>query len=65
MSACYDLETLVKAIGMVQKTHPEVKLQILGDGAERDNLKAVVQSTGAGVTFHGYLPYDKMAAWLS
>ena len=43
----------------------EVKLQILGDGAERDNLKAVVQSTGAGVTFHGYLPYDKMAAWLS
>lgn len=65
LSACYDLETLVKAIGMVQKTHPEVKLQILGDGAERDNLKAVVQSTGAGVTFHGYLPYDKMAAWLS
>lgn len=65
LSACYDLETLVKAIATVQKTHPEVKLQILGDGAERDNLKAAVQSADADVTFHGYLPYDQMAAWLS
>jgi len=52
-------------VGLCQKKHREVKLQILGDGAERDNLKAVVQSTGADVNFHGYLPYDKMAAWLS
>ena len=65
LSACYDLETLVKAIALVQKTHPEAKLQILGDGSERDNLKAAAHSSGAEVVFHGYLPYSQMAAWLS
>lgn len=65
LSACYDLETLVKAMTLVQKTHPEAKLQILGDGSERDNLKAAAQSCGAEVVFHGYLPYSQMAAWLS
>ena len=65
LSACYDLETLVRAMAMVQKTHPEVKLQILGDGSERDNLKAAAHSSGAEVVFHGYLPYSEMAAWLS
>ncbi len=65
LSACYDLETLVKAMALVQKTHPEAKLQILGDGSERDNLRAAVHSCGAEVVFHGYLPYSQMAAWLS
>lgn len=65
LSACYDLETLVRAMAMVQKTHPETKLQILGDGSERDNLKAAAHSSGAEVVFHGYLPYSQMAAWLS
>ncbi len=65
LSACYDLETLVGAMAMVQKTHPEAKLQILGDGSERDNLKAAAHSSGAEVVFHGYLPYSQMAAWLS
>ena len=65
LSACYDLETLVRAMAIVQKTHPEAKLQILGDGSERDNLKAAAHSSGAEVVFHGYLPYSQMAAWLS
>lgn len=65
LSACYDLETLVNAMALVQKSHPEAKLQILGDGSERENLKAAAQSCGASVTFYGYLPYDQMAAWLS
>lgn len=65
LSACYDLETLVYAMALVQRSHPEAKLQILGDGSERENLKAAAQSCGASVTFHGYLPYDQMAAWLS
>ena len=65
LSACYDLETLVNAMALVQKSHPEAKLQILGDGSERENLKAAAQSCGAFVTFHDYLPYDQMAAWLS
>ena len=65
LSACYDLETLVNAMALVQKSHPEAKLHILGDGSERENLKAAAQSCGDSVTFHGYLPYDQMAAWLS
>lgn len=65
LSACYDLETLVNAMALVQRSHPEAKLHILGDGSERENLKAAAQSCGASVTFHGYLPYDQMAAWLS
>ena len=65
LSACYDLETLVNAMALVQKSHPEAKLHILGDGSERENLRAAAQSCGASVTFHGYLPYDQMAAWLS
>lgn len=65
LSACYDLETLVNAMALVQKSHPEAKLHILGDGSERENLEAAAQSCGASVAFHGYLPYDQMAAWLS
>lgn len=65
LSACYDLETLVTAIAEVQKVHPEVVLQILGDGSERENLKRVASAAGANVVLHGYLPYDQMAAWLS
>ena len=65
LSACYDLETLVSAIAEVQKVHPDVVLQILGDGSERENLKRVASAAGAKAVFHGYLPYDQMAAWLS
>ena len=65
LSACYDLETLVNAMALVQKSHPEAKLHILGDGSERENLESAAQSCGASVAFHGYLPYDQMAAWLS
>ena len=65
LSACYDLETLVSAIAEVQEVHPDVVLQILGDGSERENLKRVASAAGANVVFHGYLPYDQMAAWLS
>lgn len=38
-----------------------LELEIIGDGIERENLKALVQSLqiGDGVTFHGALPHKK------
>lgn len=64
LSACYDIETLIRAVANVQRTHPEVKLKLLGDGAERVNLEAAAAQTGCDVEFLGYQPYRKMAAHL-
>ena len=64
LSACYDIQTLIRAVADIQRTHPEVKLKLLGDGTERANLEAVATQTGCDVEFLGYQLYRKMAAYL-
>ncbi len=65
MSANYDLGTLIRAVAQVQKTMPQVKLKLLGDGPARAGFEQVAHECGANVDFLGYCPYDAMAAWLA
>ncbi|WP_187367795.1 MULTISPECIES: glycosyltransferase family 4 protein [Enorma] len=64
LSACYDIDTLIRAMAEVQRTHPEAKLKLLGDGGERAHLFEAASETGCDVEFLGYQPYRKMAAYL-
>lgn len=64
LSACYDIDTLIRAMSEVQRTHPEAKLKLLGDGGERAHLVEAAAETGCDVEFLGYQPYRKMAAYL-
>lgn len=57
ISALYDLETLVEAVAIAAKAHPELKLKILGDGPERGSVEAAVMRTGAPAELLGYMPY--------
>ena len=65
LSACYDLATLIRAVAIVQREHPELKLKLLGDGVVRADLERVAAETGCDVELLGYQPYANMAAWLS
>ncbi len=65
MSANYDLGTLIRAVARIQKSQPNVKLKLLGDGPARAGFEQVAHECGADVDFLGYQPYDAMAAWLA
>lgn len=65
LSACYDLDTLVRAMALLQRDHPNVKLKLLGDGVVRGDLEAAAGETGCDVDFLGYVPHDVMAAYLA
>lgn len=64
LSACYDLETLVRAVAELVPAHPGLRLKILGDGVERARLEGIADEVGAPADFMGYMPYRKMAAYL-
>ena len=40
----YNISCIIRAFGIVQKSLPEAKLTILGDGPERENLERLVSS---------------------
>lgn len=65
MSDCYDLRTLVNAMARLQRSHPHMKLKLMGDGAIREELEALVAETGCDAEFMGYMPYPQMAANLA
>lgn len=65
LSACYDLDTLIRAMARLQKDYPNVKLKLLGDGVVRGELEDAASRTGCDVDFLGYLPHDVMAAYLA
>lgn len=65
LSACYDLDTLIRATALLQVDHPNVKLKLLGDGVVRGELEAAAKQSGCDVEFLGYVPHDVMAAYLA
>jgi glycosyltransferase involved in cell wall biosynthesis len=60
-----DQATLIRAFGIVQNTHRQAELHILGDGPLRTSLEALSKrlELDRGVTFHGASP--KVAEFLS
>ena len=63
----YDLITLIDAAKKIEDIYGQrVRFNILGQGPDEEKLKKHLLSVGAqNVEFVGFLPYEKMAAFLS
>ena len=65
LGASYDIDTLIEAAALLQtRGMNDIKVMLLGGGPDEGRLKALAQNTAAGVRFPGYLPYERMAAYL-
>ena len=65
LGASYDIATLIDAATLLSTEMPTLRVKILGDGPERDALRARAVQSNAPVDFLGYLDYPRMAAWLA
>lgn len=56
-----NLEVVIKAIGILKKRQPNVKLVIVGDGPHRRSLEELANKLGleSNVEFLGYAPLDE------
>ena len=61
LSHSYDLETVIEGFIDVRTNIQNVELHILGDGPKRSQLE---KKAGDGIFFHGYMPYEKMIAFV-
>ena len=65
ISALYDLETLVEAVAIAAKAHPELRAQDSWAMAPNAHpSRRPLMRTGAPAELLGYMPYRAMAAWL-
>ena len=62
-----NLAFLLQAVAGVQHAHPRVKLLLLGEGPERDNLEDLARLSGVGdrVVFTGLVPYADIPRYLA
>ncbi len=63
----YDIETIIKAAAsLYKKGYKDIKFKILGTGVKEKSLKELKEEENAiNVEFVGYVPYEKMASYLS
>ncbi len=65
LGASYDIKTLVKAAGeLAARGRDKVVVKILGGGPDEASLKELAAKLDGRVDFVGYVPYQKMAAYL-
>ena len=64
LGASYDLTSLINASVSANYADKRIKVHILGDGPEREKLEKYAEKIHAPVTFHGYVSYEYMAAFL-
>lgn len=64
IGASYDIRTLVDASKICAETDPRIRVKILGDGPDREELEEYAVQTEAPADFLGYVPHDLMAAYL-
>ena len=64
IGASYDIRTLVDASRICAATNPSIRVKILGDGPDRNELEEYAASIDAPADFLGYAPHDLMAAYL-
>ena len=66
LGTSYDIPTLIRAADILKKEGREnLQIMLLGDGPLRGDFEALAKELDAPVTFMGYIPYQKMAAYLS
>jgi glycosyltransferase involved in cell wall biosynthesis len=58
----YGIQTLIKAVPLLIKDIPEVKIDIIGSGEYRPDLEQVARDLGveAYLNFTGYIPYENV-----
>ncbi len=61
----YDIKTMILAADyLMKKGYSNIYVKILGDGPLKEELEALARRKEGHVEFVGYVPYDKMAAYL-
>jgi phenylacetate-CoA ligase len=59
----YDVETVIRAFGLVQSRYPEAELHIAGTGNQENYLRGLVQTLNLRhVVFAGYVPTQDLPA---
>ncbi len=62
----HDIGTILRAAALMQRTRPEVRFLIVGDGAEQQRLRDQVEAEGLDrVTFTGLVPRDQIPDYLA
>lgn len=59
----YNLKLIIDAIGMLD--NDKVRLLVMGDGSDRQDLTEYARQVGVSAEFSGVLPYSEMVAMLS
>jgi glycosyltransferase involved in cell wall biosynthesis len=63
----YGIQTLIKAVPLLLKNIPELKIDIVGDGELRPDLEKMTRNMGIEeyVNFTGYLPYETVPDYIA
>ncbi len=65
LGASYDIETLIQSAQEIRRRgYDDIQFKILGGGPLREKLEAAAAGSECNVEFAGYMPYEKMAAYL-
>jgi glycosyltransferase involved in cell wall biosynthesis len=66
MGMAHGLETLLDAASRLQQQNPDVQFLLIGEGAEKERIKALAESRGlANVRFLDQQPRERMPAFIS
>jgi glycosyltransferase involved in cell wall biosynthesis len=62
----YDIKTLILASEQLKNQgYDNIQIMLMGNGPLKENMERLANSIDCNVKFTGYLPYRKMAAYLS
>jgi glycosyltransferase involved in cell wall biosynthesis len=66
MGMAHGLETLLDAASRLQNQNPDVRFLLIGEGAEKERIKALAHSRGlANVRFLDQQPHERIPAFIS
>lgn len=67
LGSSYDLETIMFSVDALRKVHHlNIRFKVLGQGPSEKHLRLIAQEERLdGTDFLGFLPYERMAAFLS
>ena len=66
LGTSYDIGTMILASGeLLKRGYKNIKMVIMGGGPKKEEFEKLAKSIDCNVEFIGYLPFKKMAAYLS
>ena len=65
LGSSYDIATLIKSAQEIKKQgYENIKFKILGNGPMKEKFLEIASEEECNIDFLGYIPYEKMAAYL-